>query len=39
VFHVEFNLETGAFCPQANALNFNSMKKNASLDAARWPCR
>ena len=39
VFHVEFNLETSAFCPQANALNFNSMKKNVSLDAARWPCR
>jgi hypothetical protein len=39
VFHVEFNLETAAFCPQANALSFNSMKKNVSLDAARWPCR
>jgi hypothetical protein len=39
VFHVELNLETSAFCPQANALNFNSMKKNPSFDAARWPCR
>jgi hypothetical protein len=39
VFHVEFNLETSAFCPQANALNFNSLKKNVNLDAARWPCR
>ena len=39
VFHVEFNLEPSAFCSQANALNFNSMKKNVSLDAARWPCR
>jgi hypothetical protein len=39
VFHVELNLETSAFCPQANALNFNSLKKNVSLDAARWPCR
>jgi hypothetical protein len=39
VFHVEFNLETSAFCPQANTLNFNSMKKKVSLDAARWPCR
>jgi hypothetical protein len=39
VFHMEFNLETSAFCPQANTLNFNSMKKNVSLDAARWPCR
>ncbi len=39
VFQVEFNLETSVFCPQANALNFNSMKKNVSLDAARWPCR
>jgi len=39
VFHIEFNLETSAFCPQANTLNFNSMKKNVNLDAARWPCR
>jgi hypothetical protein len=39
VFHVEFNLETAAFCPQANALNFNSLKKNVSLDAPRSPCR
>jgi hypothetical protein len=39
VFHVELNLETSAFCPQANALGFNSLKKNASLDAPRWPCR
>jgi hypothetical protein len=39
VFHVEFNLETSAFCPQANALKFNSLKKNVSLDAPRWSCR
>jgi hypothetical protein len=39
VFHIEFNLETSDFCPLANTLNFNSMKKNVSLDAARWPCR
>jgi hypothetical protein len=39
VFHVEFNLETSVFCPQANMLNFNSMKKDVSLDAACWPCR
>ena len=39
VFHLEFNLQTSAFCPQANALNFNSLLKNVSLDAPRWPCR
>jgi len=39
VFQIEYNLDTSAFCPQANALNFNSMKKNLNLDAPRWPCR
>jgi TM1410 hypothetical-related protein. len=39
VFNIEYDLDTTAFCPQANALNFNSMKKNLALDAPRWPCR
>lgn len=39
VFQVEFSLATSAFCPQANAMNFNSMRKNTSLDAYRVACR
>lgn len=39
VFHVEYALETRDFCPQANTLNFNSMKKKLQLDAYREPCR
>jgi hypothetical protein len=39
VFEVEYSLSTSQFCPQANALNFNSMKKNTNLDASRTPCR
>ena len=39
VFNVEYNLETSGFCPEANTLNFNSMKKNLALDVPRWPCR
>jgi hypothetical protein len=39
VFEVEYHLDTSAFCPQANALNFNSLKKNLALDATREACR
>ena len=39
VMEVEYNLSTSKFCPQANALNFNSMKKHLSLDAYRVACR
>lgn len=39
VFNVEYNLATSDFCPQANAMNFNSMKKNRSLDSYREACR
>lgn len=39
VFEVEYSLATSSFCPQANALNFNAMRKNTSLNAARTPCR
>ncbi len=38
VFNVEYELETGEFCTKARALDFNSMKKNLSLDAWREPC-
>ncbi len=39
VFQVEYSTATSAFCPQANALNFNAMRKNTSLDAYRVACR
>ena len=39
VFEVEYDLPTSSFCPQANALNFNSLLKRNSLDAYRVPCR
>jgi hypothetical protein len=39
VFQIEYDLPPASFCPQANALNFNSVHKNMSLDAARVPCR
>jgi Tol biopolymer transport system component len=39
VMQIEYSLDTSAFCPQANALNFNAMKKHRSLDAYRVPCR
>lgn len=39
VFNIEYNLNTGDFCPQANTKNFNSLKKNLALDAYREACR
>lgn len=39
VLHVEYSLATSAFCPQANAMNFNSLRKRTSLDPYRVPCR
>jgi hypothetical protein len=39
VFNVEYNLSTSQFCAQANAMNFNSLKKNLNLDATRQACR
>jgi uncharacterized protein (TIGR03437 family) len=39
VFHVEYNLDTSAFCPQANVMNFNSMLKHDTLDSYRVACR
>jgi hypothetical protein len=39
VLSVEYSLATSAFCPQANALNFNAMRKNTSLNVYREACR
>ena len=39
VFEVEYKLNTGRFCSEANALNFNAMKKRLSLNAYRVACR
>jgi hypothetical protein len=39
VFNVEYKLDISQFCPQANAMNFNSLKKKLSLGAWRIPCR
>jgi len=39
VFEIEYRLDTADFCPQANALDFNSLKKKLKLDAWREPCR
>jgi hypothetical protein len=39
VFNVEYKLAASAFCPKANARNFNSLKKRLALDAWRVPCR
>ncbi|MES2353720.1 MAG: endo alpha-1,4 polygalactosaminidase [Pseudomonadota bacterium] len=39
VFHVEYELPTSTFCSQANSMNFNSLKKNWSLDVTREACR
>jgi hypothetical protein len=39
VFEVEYQLAPAKFCPKANALGFNSLRKNLSLDAYRVACR
>jgi hypothetical protein len=39
VFGLEYDLDPSSFCPQVNALNFDFLKKNLSLDAARIACR
>ena len=38
VFNVEYELETREFCQRANALSFNSIRKNWELDAWQAPC-
>ncbi len=39
VFGVEYELMPQEFCPQANAMNFDWLKKNYDLDATRQSCR
>lgn len=39
VMEVEYNLAPASFCPKANSLNFNSLKKHLSLYAYRVACR
>ncbi len=39
VLGVEYNLGTTQFCPQANAMNFDWLRKNLNLDAFRQACR
>ena len=39
VFGVEYDLDPGDFCPEANRLDFNFLKKELSLDASRVACR
>ena len=38
VFHVEYSMPLSQFCAQSAALGLSSMRKNTTLDAARWPC-
>ncbi|MGW0122874.1 endo alpha-1,4 polygalactosaminidase [Streptomyces sp. NPDC003327] len=38
VFHVEYELDTPAFCPRARKLGLDSMRKRYELDAWRRPC-
>jgi hypothetical protein len=39
VFGVEYELDPEDFCPEANRLNLNFLKKDLSLDASRVACR
>jgi hypothetical protein len=38
VLQVEYATPVGAFCDQARALGFSSMRKRLDLDAWRQPC-
>ncbi len=38
VFHAEYTLPLSEFCAQTTALGLSSIRKNTTLDAARWPC-
>ncbi|MFE7516238.1 endo alpha-1,4 polygalactosaminidase [Streptomyces sp. NPDC057540] len=38
VFHVEYELSTAEFCPQAKKLRLSSLRKRYELDAWRQPC-
>ena len=39
VFNTEYSLNSSQFCPEANKLNFNSIKKRKELDVYRETCR
>jgi len=39
VMEVEYRLDTARFCPDANQMDLNSMKKRLGLGAYRVPCR
>lgn len=39
VFGIEYNQAASKFCPQANANNFDFLRKNLSLNQARETCR
>jgi hypothetical protein len=40
VMEVEYDLDTSDFCPQANKMNFNALKKHHDqVDAWRVACR
>lgn len=39
VFHVEYEMKAVDFCPEANAINFNSLKKKWELGVWRVACR
>ena len=39
VFEVEYSLNTSQFCQEADALDFNSLRKDPALDATRTACR
>ncbi len=39
VFGIEYNSDTSSFCPLANQMNFDFLKKNWDLDAWRKACR
>ena len=39
VMEIEYSLPKTAFCPAANAANFNALKKQLALGAWRSPCR
>ncbi len=39
VFGIEYNLQSSSFCPKANEMNFDFLKKRLSLNAWRESCR
>lgn len=39
VFGIEYNSDTSSFCPLANQMNFDFLKKNWDLDAWRIACK